>query len=142
MKNSTSSLVKFITATILIVIVFGLVFMVFQAYRISSFRFSFSMPLRSGIQEIRTHLPAGRYCLVLNTNYDDRTFGVIPPQRQYTANVELEVIGTQGLILKSTNPHYEVFTVNKRGGDDLRVVANVNDLGKSDTLLFHLGHSF
>lgn len=136
------SLRKLVTVSILAIAALCLAFILLQTYLVSSDRFSFSIQLHSGTQEIRTCLPSGRYCLVVNTNYDARTFGLIPPHRQYAANVLLEVVGSQGLMLIATNTNYQIFNVNKWGGDDLRIVVIVYDLKNSDNLLLHLGHTF
>ena len=76
-------------------------------------RFSFSVPLCGGDQKIETELPPGRYALVISTNSGSKTFGAIPPKRDYTAQIGLEVRATQGVVLRETNAHYLSFSLSK-----------------------------
>lgn len=105
-------------------------------------RFSFSFPLHSGNQEIRTELPAGRYALVISTNSGSKTFGVIPPRQDYTAQISLEVRTTQGVLARETNAHYVPFSLSKATAGKVQLLLHVENGRGDEVVMLHLGRGF
>ncbi|NLH73942.1 MAG: hypothetical protein GX456_12880 [Verrucomicrobia bacterium] len=83
-------------------------------------RFSFSVPLELETGEIRAHLPSGRYIIVLSTNFNARTFGMIPKERDYSAQIIIQVEAERGIVAHGTNVHYLVFSLSNEeaGGSE------------------------
>lgn len=105
-------------------------------------RFSFSFPLRSGDQEIMTILPAGRYALVISTNWGGKTFGVIPPTREYSAQIGLEVRTAQGLVAQETNPHYLPFSLSKTTAGEVKFKVHLEGGVPNESVVLHVRRGF
>jgi hypothetical protein len=94
------------------------------------------------LQEIRAHLPPGRYAIVISTNYGDQVFGVIPPQRNYIADVALLVRTPLQTLIQETNAHYAVLTLRKRDAGDVYFIAQVQKLTNDERVVLHVGRAF
>jgi hypothetical protein len=106
--------------------------------------FSFSFPLHAGKQEIITSLPPGRYALVISTNYGSKTFSEIPPQRDYSSQIIIQVHTDQRILARGSNSHYLVFSIRKESDAEAKVklTVDVQKKDENETLVLILGRGF
>jgi len=104
--------------------------------------FAFSIPLHAGQQEVLARLPPGRYALIVSTNSDSKTFGVIPPYRDYSSDVSLELWTNQEVLARERNMHYFVFSLSRADNRNVRFVLSVERSKEDSGLMMHIGRGF
>ena len=105
-------------------------------------RFVFSVPLSGGDQEFRAELPSGTYAVALGTNFDNRTFSVIPPQRAYSSEICIEVRSNERTISQNTNAHYFSFSVRGKQQSDIRILVSVRGRRPNEELWLSVARGF
>lgn len=105
-------------------------------------RFVVSVPLSNGDQEFRAELPSGTYAVALGTNFDSRTFSVIPPQRAYSSEVYIEVRNNERTISQKTNAHYFSFSVRGKQQSDIRILVSVRARQPNEELRLSVARGF
>jgi hypothetical protein len=123
----------------IVILVVSCLFLVIHLNTVGN-RFSISIPISMGLQEFNAQLPAGRYAIVVSTNYDNHTFGIIPPERQYQSDIVLNVSSSGQILLRATNLYYKTFNLKNSLNE---VTFSVHFLEqKENTVLLNIERSF